>query len=136
MTKPRRLGWKIYFWVLAVLFPVGLLSLAVLDMTFQPVDLIDLAVSLVGMVGLFGYAHGRAIGAQRFWAAWLPAQLLWDALVALVLIPQGLAYLVPGSEPTTALVNPQGVVPAIPLYIKLFLHWSRSPEVWKERPAV
>ena len=82
------------------------------------------------MVGVFGYAYSRPIGQRRWWVAWLPIQVSWDAFVTFVLGPQGLAYAMPDAEPLTAAENLGAVLILVPLYSALYLYAFRSPQLW------
>ncbi len=124
----RRLGWKTYLWLLvaasALVFPV--LGFG----WMQLLDWMDLALTAVGMIGLFGFAYRRPVGSGAFWRRWLPFQLLWDAAIVLFIIPAGLAYQIPGEEPSSAVENIVSFALLIPLYIALYRYGYRSPEIW------
>lgn len=130
--QSRRLGWRIYFWILLAGFVVGIPAFVYLG-TVQTADVIDWLVSAVGMLGLFGYAYRRAIAARRFWAAWLPFQVLWDLLVAFLLVPRALAYAFPEAEPSTLVEDLAAFAFLVPLYVALFLYSFRSRELWEAR---
>ncbi len=122
--------WKVYFWLLVVASLIGLPAFVFLG-TIQAIDLVDLPLSLVSLVGLFAYAHRRSLGTQRFWRFWMPAVLLWDIAVLTYFVPQGLAYALPDSEPTTLAENVFSFALAVPLYAALYLYAFRSPELWE-----
>lgn len=72
------MGWKIYSWILA-----GCLAIAYYDIFSESAkiqDILDIPVSLVALVGLFGYAYKKKIGKRKFWQFWLLLLITWDIL--------------------------------------------------------
>ncbi len=129
--RGRRIGWKIYLWVMVALLAALYASLGIAWM--QPMDVIDFCAAGLGLVGLFGFAYRRRIGNRSLWRAWLPFQVLWDFAVVVILTPAGLASQLPGSEaPSSAvsLENLVGLLVLVPLYAALYLYGHRSPKVW------
>lgn len=72
------MGWKIYSWIL-----VGCLAIAYYDIFSEAAkiqDILDIPISLVALVGLFGYAYKKKIGKKQFWQFWLLLLIAWDIL--------------------------------------------------------
>lgn len=129
-SRPGRIGWKIYFWVLLVLLGSGLL-LIFSTAPFQPLDAVDLGATGIAFVGLFGYAFSRTILTRQFWVVWLPVQIVWDACVAFFLVPMGLLYATSMVEETSLLEDAINYAFIAPMYLSIFLYSSRSPDLWK-----
>ena len=71
--------WKYYARLLAGIFVVGTVVILLRARSIvRPVDLLDWVVTLVSLVGLFGYAWKRQLFSRVFWAAFLPISLVWD----------------------------------------------------------
>jgi hypothetical protein len=126
---PASWGWKLYFAVLALLL-VGLLPELGVAWIQLP-DALDFAVAGVGLVGLCGYAWGRAFGMPSFWRGWVVFQPLWDVFIALVASPRGWAQVVPDMEASSVGEELFGLIVVVPLYIALFRYAFRSPDVWR-----
>jgi hypothetical protein len=103
----------------------------------QPLDLLDLGITLVGAVGLFGYAYSRCIGGPALWKAWFPVQLLWDLSYSFLLVPSGVAGQIPLPEGETisAVDSALGLLVASPLYAALYLYGYRSSTLWRRTGA-
>jgi hypothetical protein len=123
-----RRGWKAYFWVVAASAASSLLFLATLG-SFQILDALDFVCIAIGLTGVFGYAHRRALAVEPLWKLWLPLQITWDALIELVLAPLGLAHVL-GPEAPSALETALGYLFLAPYYIALYRYAFRSAEVW------
>jgi hypothetical protein len=128
-----KLGWKLYFWLSLVLYPLSLLMLGVQWM--QPLDVLDLLVTGTGLTGLLGYVYSRRIAGRRFWRRWLPFQLSWDIAIVMLWAPLGLSQNLPVA-PGSAVERTTSLLFLIPLYIGLFRYAFRSPDLWRVRPAV
>jgi len=125
---PRRIGWKVYLWVMVLL----LATVPILGVQWiQPLDLVDLGISIAGTAGLFGYAYRRHIGSRSFWRAWLPIEVVWDLAIVLFLAPIGMAQQYPNAEPSTFLEDAIGILVLTPLYLALYFYAFRSPELWQ-----
>ena len=69
---------KLYFWFL-IIFYIVVLVLSIGDqepLTFE--DSFDLIVSLVTLLGVFGYAYSKNIFSTLFWKSYLPFVVIWD----------------------------------------------------------
>lgn len=72
------MAWKIYSWVLAAI--LALAYSTILTETITAPKFIDIPISLVALVGLFGFAYKKKIGKRRFWQVWFTLLILWDIL--------------------------------------------------------
>lgn len=72
------MAWKIYTWILAACLAVAYYD--IFSETAKIPDFLDIPISLVALVGLFGYAYNKKIGKRRFWQFWLLLLIPWDIL--------------------------------------------------------
>jgi len=78
-------AWKIYSWIFT-----GILTLTYATMPHEVVssrELIDIPISVVSLIGLFGFAFKIRIGAQTFWQFWLFTAVSWDLIYNFFLTP-------------------------------------------------
>jgi hypothetical protein len=125
-SRPRRTGWKIYAAFVAILNLVGIVAnLSDGFLKVRPEAIVDSLVSIVGTIGLFGYAYHRAIFRRRLWTIWIVVFPLFDVVMrAVVYTRQN------GHVSRTSLVL--GMMMVLPHYQALFRYAHRSPELWDE----
>lgn len=70
--------WKIYSWFLAVMLVAGHFSSLTENLTV--VRVIDVPISLVGLLGLFACSYKKKILDKRFWRIFLVLLIGWDIL--------------------------------------------------------
>jgi hypothetical protein len=118
------MGWKVYFWLLT-------LSLAALyGFTFYSTTVpvfcyFDVPISVVGLVGLFGFAHHKRIAHAMYWRMWFFGLLLWDTLFNLVL--SGWVRMEPVDMLGSIIIY--GLL--VPEYVALYLYGFRSKPIWQ-----
>lgn len=124
------MGWKIYFCCLTLL----LVSLYVLTFTyFLPnssasmniAHYLDLPISIVALVGLYGYAFRKRIGHPNLWKVWLVVIVLWDMFYNLFL--SGWTHL--ELPDMVAFLLAYGIL--FPEYFALYMYGFRSGELWQ-----
>lgn len=112
--QSRRLGWKVYAFLLAGLFFASYIYLLVAD--FQAFVVPDCVISGIGLVGLFGYAFRRRLLYARLWVIYATVLPVWD-------LASNFVYE----------VSPAGTVFAmavlIPKYVALW-RYGHSSEIW------
>lgn len=112
--QSRRLGWKVYAFLLAGSFFVGYIYLLVAD--FQAFVVPDCVMSGIGLVGLFGYAFHRKLLYARLWIICATVLPVWD-------LASNFVYE----------ISPTGTVFAmavlLPKYVALW-RYSHSTEIW------
>jgi hypothetical protein len=117
------MGWKIYFFIL-----VGLLT-AMYVLTFSTCaaavyHYADILITLVTLIGIYGYAFRKPLVSRNFWKLWFGFFLLWDFLFNFVL---------PGwywGELFDRLVLVAFLAMLIPAYLALYLYSFRSDTLW------
>ena len=79
------MAWKIYSWIFT-----GILTLTYATMPPElatPREMIDIPVSVVSLIGLFGFAFKIRIGTTTFWQFWLFTTISWDLVYNFLLTP-------------------------------------------------
>jgi len=123
-------GWRIYAWVMAALLLLALVLTVFEGSGSIIIDAIDYGVSALSLVGVFGYAYGRAIATRAFWRVLLPVLIAWDSGM---LIRQ---YLDPETGSDLLIFSVIVVLVAsllVPSYIAVFRYGYRSPALWTSR---
>jgi hypothetical protein len=114
-------AWKIYFW-LAVITYAGVTVYTGLRASLSL--WVEVAVTLVAFIGLYGYAYSKQIGNARFWKAWLFVLVCWDLVSALV---------------HGKMLGIHMVAPFlwffVPLCVALYNYGFRSPKLWGAKPV-
>lgn len=131
--------WKIYFWSLLVLniflfaFVLGWFPWRSYVVR-STVIWMDIPVSAVSFVGIFGLAYRRRFGTRFFWRLWLPLLLVWDTgyrFGVFDLTPATLGEIV---NPERVLLGALRTVSSLPLllpaYIALYLYGFRRDQLW------
>ena len=78
------LGWRLFFWVSAVLMLLVVAFVPLLEM-LSLFDWIDLGFSIVGTVGLYGFAYYKPLGSIIFWRYFFYAVLIESFIYSIVL---------------------------------------------------
>ena len=116
----RRMGWRIYLWVVVAILAVSWLELFDGELTTH--DLIDIPETLVAVTGLAGYAYQRAILFPLVWR------------VAIFLIPPwDIYYNLHAGRALGEVFPVLGLV--LPAYVALFLYGYRSKRIWAPASA-
>jgi len=115
IMKNKKIGWKIYFFILSFLLLIAYFDIFRSGATLF--DFVDVIISLIALLGLFGYSFQRKIYNVRLWRTWL--LLTHTVGVAQIQIKLSLVeYML------TMLI-------ILPEYIALFLYGYKSPNFWK-----
>jgi hypothetical protein len=126
-SPSRRTGWKVYAYFLVALQLSGLYyGLAEMD----AIRALDYSVTVVGVVGLFGFAYRRPILERWFWRPWSVAMPLWDIAMG--------AWVYPSQHPQFARETTTAyfvlMLLFVPEYLALIRYAYFSPEVWSKTP--
>ena len=108
--------WKVYFWLVALLWVIS-----ITDITWQVLslrDAINIPLSWIALVGVFGYAYRRKLISQNFWKFCFFLIVGWDVLYfsALTEFTKGQMGIL--------------LVLGLPQYIALYLYGLRSTPLW------
>jgi hypothetical protein len=123
----KKIGWKIYFFILLFLLLFSYADIMYKVATFF--DYADIIISLIALLGLFGYSFQRKIYARKLWSTWFIVIIIWDVVHNMFItkllglaqnnIQFGLAeYLL-------------GMLIVLPEYIALYLYGYKSTDLWK-----
>ena len=113
--------WKVYAWLLLLLTATSWLGLLRAEISTR--DVIDIPVSIVLIVGVFGYAFRRTLLVAAFWRVWLVAQIAWDV-----------SYNVLGLDREGRALALY-LAFTVPAYVALLLYGYFSEPVWRSRDA-
>jgi hypothetical protein len=127
-TVPNvRRGWRIYLWLMSVLFVIALAATLVEAAEDSLVDLLDYAGWGISLVGVFGYAYSRPIWSRRLWRWWLPIILVWD----LCILPRQLSKEDFASDaPTLIATILVSVLLVLPQYVALYRYGYEEGHAW------
>lgn len=109
---------KIYFWI----FSVGWLLSSVFELTRGRVliwGVLDLGISALGILGLFGYLYQKHFFSQIFWKFYLPVVILWD-IVGITVVQPAMV------KQEFNLISLFGFVFVLPLYYGLYRYAFKS----------
>lgn len=85
--RSESIWWKLYFNISALLLALSMVTITqVPELTMSVFDRIDIALSMVALVGLFGFAYSRPIARRVFWQ-WFFYLALVEGLIYSILMP-------------------------------------------------
>jgi hypothetical protein len=117
------MGWKIYFWGLLILLAFSYISL--FSSNPNMLAYIDTVISVIALIGLYGYAFKRKIFRFNFWKSFFFVIVVWNFCY--------IAYLQAHSElnaTTDLLINFISFSIALPGYIAIYLYGFKSKFLW------
>jgi hypothetical protein len=92
-------------------------------------EVLDYAVTAVGMIGLFGYAYRRALWKRRIWMSWAALFPIWDVVMGALVYPRQ-----NGTEVRMGYFVAMLMI--LPQYWALIRYAYRSPELWPEATSL
>jgi hypothetical protein len=116
----KRTAWKVYALAVLALQGVGFVA-GLRDM--GRTEVLDFAMTTVGIVGLLGFAFRRRVLVRAVWRVWSIVLPLWDAALGVWVYP---SHAKPGW--TTAYL--MAMVLFVPEYLALLWYAYRSDEIW------
>jgi hypothetical protein len=115
----RRIGWKVYATAVAVVQIIGFF----LDLRkINVAEILDDLVTIVGMVGLLGYAYRRAFWRRQVWMLWAVLFPVSNAVIGVWVYPHTGSGDYLGYFAAMLLFFPQ--------YTAVVLYAYRSPDIW------
>jgi hypothetical protein len=129
--------WKIYFWGYALLL---ITTYYFLYFKGRPKvwDYLDSPLSVIAMVGVFGFAYEIKLFTPQFWKLWLIVIIGWDLIYNILITKilgeaQQIEIEEEGSPSWLATIT--NWVFIFPQYVALYLYSNRSPNIWVQDPA-
>lgn len=121
----RRVGWKVYALVIAAVQLVGF----VFDLRrISVAEMLDDLVTLVGMVGLIGYAFRHRFAGRRLWMLWAVLFPVSNAIIGVWVYPRG------GSGGPIEYFA--AMLLFLPQYLAVMYYAYRSPDIWRADATV
>jgi hypothetical protein len=121
----RRFVWKVYAFAAAA---VQLVAMVLELPRLTPTDAVDYAITLIGTVGLFGFAYRRRVLGLPLWRVWSILFPLWDIFMGAWLYPRQNGGVIQSGYFVAMLLF-------LPEYFALLRYAYGSPELWHERPS-
>jgi hypothetical protein len=109
--------WKFYFWLFSIVIAASWIQLGFVKLTAH--DIIDIPVTVLGLVGLFGFAYRRRIGFAVIWRVLSVAVLAWD-----------IYYNLQAGRTLTPFASV--LLITAPCYVALVLYGYRSRSLWSK----
>jgi hypothetical protein len=120
--------WRPYCWIL---IPVMAYHLLFGTRALTPADYVYFPVFTVSAAGLVGFVYRRRLLSPRFWAAWLPVQIITDVVMSAMWAADNWSWLLanirtlPGISGTVV-----GLAFLLLLYLALYRYAHHSHELW------
>ena len=132
--KQRSIFWKIYFWLLVCLIYLGI-KLTFSEENFAVIEVIDIIMSVIATIGLYGYVFSMRIHKQSFWFSFFWVYLVFSFVYPFLSEIEFLADDPELSDAENKFLNIFVIVTMIPLilpaYIGLLLYALPSNKLWK-----
>ena len=123
----KKIGWKIYFVIFSLLLLFVYYGLLSKGITIY--DSADIAISLIALTGLFGYAFTKKIHSQTLWRIWLFVIVIWDLFYNIYLT--AILGVAQGGETCNITEILIGFIFIFPEYIALYKYGYKSTALWK-----
>ncbi len=123
--ESRRFVWKVYAFAAAA---VQVVAMVLEFPRLTTTDAVDYVITLVGTVGLFGFAYRRRILWLPLWKAWSLLFPLWDVLMGVWLYPRQNGGVIQWGYFVAMLLF-------LPEYLGLLRYGCASPELWRAPPC-
>jgi hypothetical protein len=125
--------WRVLFWLYAPLLSISIIALVFIDQT-NSFDYIDMLVSSIIAIGLFGYSYSKKIGSRTIWKTLFFILPLWfvfyEIIVPFILeIPR---YGEPTQVDYFLLFN----ILYIFVLIFIYQYAFKSDHLWDNKPTI
>ena len=119
-SSSRRGGWKVYALAIAVLQIIGFF----IDLRkSNGAEILDDLVTIIGIVGLLGYAFRRPVGIRRIWRLWAVVFPTSNAVIGL--------WVYPHTGTGGHIGYFAAMLSLFPQYLAVFLYGYHSPDIWR-----
>jgi len=124
------LAWKIFFWLLTALMLISIFAIFYIE-NLNALDYFDMLIFSVSILGLYGYAFSKKIGARIIWRVVFYILITWSIFYEvfspfILNIPQ---YGEAGVIDIWLLFN----IIYLPLFMSLYYYGFKSEHIWKQR---
>ena len=130
----RSILWKMYFVLLVCLTVLGA-GLTFSEENFGIIEIIDIPMTLISIIGLYGYVFSKRIHKQSFWFSFFWVYLVFSFVYPFLSEIEFLAHDPELSDAENKFLNIFVIVTMIPLilpaYIGLLLYALPSNKLWK-----
>ena len=130
----RSILWKMYFVLFVCLNVLGV-GILFSEENFGIIEIIDLPMTLISIIGLYGYVFSKRIHKQSFWFSFFWVYLVFSFVYPFLSEIEFLADDPELSDAENKFVNIFTIVTMIPLilpaYIGLLLYALPSNKLWK-----
>ncbi|MDF3032112.1 MAG: hypothetical protein K0R03_2670 [Moraxellaceae bacterium] len=123
--------WKVFFWFHVALLPLLVIGVGMMVNSLSVFDALDLLTFPVILLGLYGYAYGKAFSRQGFWKAVAYAYPVWVVFYEVV-VPFGFGLDSYGEPPSLGADLPLALVIAAITAVAFYRYAFRSREIWQE----
>jgi hypothetical protein len=142
-----RMGWKIYFWIFTLLlgvdyffeiaFSLGILlpdeGETLFNESWTWLDWLDTLKIGISLIGIFGLAYQKIVGAQIFWKRWFFFILIFD--ISYSVYKYNTSIFGPEVMWQLSATSSLAIAFCIPFYIALYVYGYKSKKLWKSSPA-
>ncbi len=119
--------WKLYFCLAAVLTILSLMGMPSLK-TFTVFDYVDLILSAIAVVGLYGFAYYQRIGNVVFWRYFFYAALVESVFFSGILPAVGAKRF--GQETTIDVYYLLEIALAVLMLVAIYRYAYKRPFIW------
>ena len=130
----RSILWKMYFVLFVCLNVLGV-GILFSEENFGIIEIIDLPMTLISIIGLYGYVFSKRIHKQSFWFSFFWVYLVFSFVYPFLREIEFLAHDPELSDAENKFLNIFVIVTMIPLilpaYIGLLLYALPSNKLWK-----
>lgn len=130
----RSILWKMYFVLFVCLNVLGV-GILFSEENFGIIEIIDLPMTLISIIGLYGYVFSKRIHKQSFWFSFFLVYLVFSFVYPFLSEIEFLAHDPELSDAENKFFNIFVIVTMIPLilpaYIGLLLYALPSNKLWK-----
>ena len=131
----RSIFWKIYFWLIVCVSVWGL-NYTLSHENSGLIEIIDIPMTLIATIGLFGYVFSKRIYKQSFWiyffGIYLAFCLVHPFLSEIEFVPDDPELSATENKFINIFALVFGILFSLPSYIGLLLYGLPSNKLWKD----
>lgn len=120
--------WKVYFWVMIIILAIYHASVGLPRVW----EVIDLAHSIIVIIGLFGFCWERKIFTRLFWRVFLAVTIIWMLLYQYYIPEVQTVHVAPTPEWFSIFDKVFSLAINILLLVALFLYGFKRSGLWED----